>query len=187
MKIGTKSILFGVHAFWWHPITVFLAWRKLYKRNPRWPELVAIFLHDIGYWDCSDIDGPAGKHHPHVGALLTAKIVVRLKYGYWIKGNDQIEPGCEGGPTYYFTLGHSRDAAKAARIFPSPLYAADKASIFYDPKWFYLLRARLSGEITEFKHNAIGSGHCLATVTDSQWFDFYRENIRTRPGVRELL
>lgn len=187
MKIGTKSILFGVHAFWWHPITVLLAWRKLYKRWPRWPELVAILLHDVGYWGCSDIDGPSGKKHPHVGALLTAKIVVLFRWGYWRGGDGPIEEGCQGGFTYGFTLGHSRDAAKAAHIFPSPLYAADKASIFHDPKWFYLLRARLSGEIEEFKLHMIESGGAAPGLTNSQWFDIYQYTIRNRPGVKELL
>lgn len=185
MKIGTKSILFGVHAFWWHPITVLLAWRRLYKRNPRWPELIAIACHDLGYWGCSDIDGPSGKKHPHVGAQLTARIVVFLKRGYWLR--EPVHDGCEGSVTYFFTLGHSRDAAKAACILPSSLYAADKASIFYDPKWFYLLRAKLSGEITEFKANATATHKLPAEAPDGAWFDWYRAQVRNRPGVRELL
>lgn len=28
MRIGTKSILFGVHQFIWHPVTVYIAWRN---------------------------------------------------------------------------------------------------------------------------------------------------------------
>lgn len=186
MTIGTKSILFGVHQFFWHPLTVLLAWRKLYKTWPRWPELVAILLHDVGYWGCKNIDGAEGKAHPIFGALLTAKIVVLLRYRYWPKGDTLADPRCHGSVTYYFTLGHSRDAAKAAGIEVSKLYAADKASIFYEPKWFYLLRARLSGEIKEFKIHAIRSGNIPLGATDSDWFEFYRENVRHRRGVAEV-
>lgn len=187
MKRGTKSILFGVHQFLWHPLTVLRAWRRLYGSWPRWPELIAILLHDVGYFGCPNMDGAEGKAHPHAGALLTAKIVVLIQHGYWPKTNAPIEPHYHGGPTYWFTVAHSRDAAKAVGIPPSKLYAADKVSIFFDPKWFYLLRARLSGEIAEFKHNAISKGYLLATATDSDWFDWYRESIRKRPGVKELL
>ena len=50
MKIGTRSVLFGAHAFWLHPWFVAAAWWKLYG-FPWDPRLwVAFFLHDLGYF-----------------------------------------------------------------------------------------------------------------------------------------
>lgn len=34
MNVGTKSLLFGVHQFIWHPITVTLAWHRLREAGP---------------------------------------------------------------------------------------------------------------------------------------------------------
>src|SRR5688572_16148490 len=131
MKIGTKSVLFGVHQFLWHPLTVLLAWRRLYGW-PNWKQTIAIFCHDLGYWGCPNIDGPEGKSHPRRGALLASRIVGQFTTPLF---NYDIH-------TYYFTLLHSRDAAKGEGKPVSALYAADKASILFDPKWLYLLRAR---------------------------------------------
>ncbi|MCK5235828.1 MAG: hypothetical protein KAR06_02490, partial [Deltaproteobacteria bacterium] len=60
--VGTKSLLFGVHQFIWHPITVLIAWCKLYGW-PTWPELVCIIVHDWGYWGKPNMDGPEGEKH----------------------------------------------------------------------------------------------------------------------------
>lgn len=175
MKTGTKSILFGVHAFWWHPITVLFAWRKIYKTWPRWQELVAIVLHDIGYWGLPNIDGREGKMHPYRGAGWTASLVSGFPR-FPVTNNRRFNY------YFWFTAAHSRDAAAALSTDVSPLYAADKVSVLFDPTWFYLLRARLSGEIHEYKANAGMSGVC-----DSAWFDYYCKVIRTRPGIVELL
>ena len=83
MKIGTKSLLFGAHAFWWHPAFVAMAWYKLYgwhyvtyktKLSPPlvtslrdWRLWLAFVVHDWGYWGCSDMDGKQGEWHPLVG------------------------------------------------------------------------------------------------------------------------
>ena len=42
MKVGTKSLLFGVHQLLWHPLTVWLGWIKLYKKPPSFKEAVCI-------------------------------------------------------------------------------------------------------------------------------------------------
>ena len=48
MKVGTKSVLFGAHAFWLHPFFVAVAWTRLYG-FPWDPRLwVAFFVHDLG-------------------------------------------------------------------------------------------------------------------------------------------
>lgn len=52
MKTGTKSVLFGAHCFFIHPLFVALAWWKLFG-FPWDPRLwVAFFVHDLGYWGC---------------------------------------------------------------------------------------------------------------------------------------
>lgn len=176
MKIGTKSILFGVHQFLFHPLVVCLAWRKLYRKWPRWQETVAILCHDLGYWGCPNIDGEEGKRHPYKGARLAAEIgsVVSGRYSNW-------------GVIHDFTLYHSRDLAKAHGAPVSKLYAADKYCIFYEPGWFYLLRARASGELAEFKQRAVDSGHLKPDATDSEWLQFYRANVAARPEIKKLL
>jgi len=132
MKIGTKSILFGVHCFFIHPIFVLIAWIKLYgfPYDPRiW---IAIFIHDLGYWGKSNIDGQEGKTHP----LLGAKII-----------------GIFGKKWYNFIKYHSRYYSIEDKVNPSKLCYADKLSICYEWKWLYLLRANLTKEIYEFLKN----------------------------------
>lgn len=175
MTVGTKSVLWGVHAFWFHPWTVALAWRKLYGKWPRWHEWVAIFAHDIGYLGKPDIDGAAGKLHPYVGAWLAARIVGFFR-GEFIDED-----------TYWFVALHSRDVAVHCGEDPSPLYHADKYSVYFDPTKFYLLRARLSGEMTEFKSYAIEKGDLPANVSDEAWLEFYRKNVSSRPEIAALL
>lgn len=185
MKVGTKSILWGAHAFWFHPIVVLLAWRKLYKRWPRWWQLVAIFCHDLAYWGLPNIDGLEGKQHPFGGALLAARIVVLLRHGRWLRSIPEL--GEWGSITYFFSLLHSRDMAAQLGLPVSEAYAADKYSICVEPAWFYLLRTRLSGEIHEFRQHAIDSGHIAADATDRQWLDFYKDNVINRPDIKKLL
>lgn len=186
LSVGTKSILWGVHQFLWHPLTVLLAWRRLYKKWPSWPILIAILLHDIGYWGLPNIDGPEGKRHPFRGARWTAHLVVLLTRGYWLQ-YPILDARGEGSFIYYFTAAHSRYAAARFGAEVSRLFYADKACILYDPKWFYLLRAKLSGEIREFKSHAICSGRLIATATDGQWYDYYRQTVLNRKGIKELL
>lgn len=68
MTTGTKSLLFGVHQFLWHPLTVLLAWVYLYRSFPNPKELLCIFVHDWGYWGCPNMDGPEGERHPERAA-----------------------------------------------------------------------------------------------------------------------
>lgn len=192
MKIGTKSVLYGAHAFWLHPFSVLLAWRRLYKRWPRWYEAISIALHDIGYWGCADMDGPQGKQHPHLGALWSARIVALISRRVWL--SEIPGPGMFGNIIYCFTACHSRDFVRQVRLSGegivcnvSPLYHADKLAICYDPAAFYLFRTRLSGELAEFKQRAIDSGHISADATDQQWLAFYRANVLARPEIAKLL
>jgi hypothetical protein len=165
ISTGTKSLLFGVHQFILHPILVALAWRRVHGC---WPqdkaEWVAIMVHDWGYWGCADMDGPEGVKHPARGAALAWDITNRLG----------------GSPTkaYNLVIGHSRSFSPD-RL--SRLNAPDKVSILFEWKWFYLLRARMTGEIHEFVERARQSGPGVrwANLTPSTWFDWYRAKVKT--------
>src|SRR6266571_6874217 len=70
MKVGTKSLLFGVHQIFIHPLWVALAWWKLYS-FPWDPRLwVAFFVHDLGYWGLPEMDGKDGDRHVERGAQV---------------------------------------------------------------------------------------------------------------------
>ena len=72
MNVGTRSLLFGIHQFIWHPIVVWRAWKYLYGR-PTWKEIVCIIIHDWGYWGKPNLDGPEGVEHPLHGANLAMR------------------------------------------------------------------------------------------------------------------
>lgn len=182
MNVGTKSILFGVHAFWWHPFTVAMAWRKLYGKWPDRYQWVAIFCHDLGYWGCPNMDGAEGRKHPERGATIVWKLV--LKFDKW-RGNDWIGSIGNALDAYHLCLGHSREYAKLQNVEPSKLCWADKFCCFYDPTWFYLLRAHLSGEIYEFRANAIG--HIPETFSYTDWYRWYRLKILWLPEIQNIL
>lgn len=62
-------MLWGVHQFLWHRITVLVAWWSLYGA-PNCREAICIFIHDWGYWTCENMDGEEGERHPEFGAKL---------------------------------------------------------------------------------------------------------------------
>jgi hypothetical protein len=173
MKIGTKSLLFGVHAFWWHPIVVGLAWRKLYRRWPNREQLIAVCLHDWGYWGCLNIDGQEGRLHPERGARIGCWVAQKIG-AYWPTVQSLI-------------LGHSREYAKRHGVCVSVLCWPDKYSVRYEPRWFYLLRSKLSGELNEFRINAIKSGHLSPETTGKEWFDNYRKRVLANSEIVKLL
>ena len=169
MKIGTRTILFGVHQFLWHPFTVWRAWRWLYGSNPTWWQFIAMFLHDVGYCGLPDLDGAMGKTHPRGGAVLSSMIVSCIARLFKLGPSYEIS-------AYWFSLLHSRDLAYATDQEPSRLCWADKACILFDPPWFYLLRARLAGELPEFKHHA---EPMIGKVADEIWLNWYRGRVRS--------
>jgi len=106
MTVGTKSILFGVHQFLWHPITVGLAWKHLYGVWPNRYEWVAIFCHDLGYWGKSNMDGAEGRTHPKRGAELA------YDWAYFV--GVKTEVSClqalfKAADTHTLSLFHSRE------------------------------------------------------------------------------
>ncbi len=147
MLTGRKSLLFGVHQFIWHPITVFLAWRRLYGR-PNWKEFVCIVIHDWGYWFAPNMDGEEGEKHPEFAARLAYR---------WL------------GMDYHdICLFHSRHYARNLKRKPSKLCWADKLSILYEPWWWYLPRAWLSAELWEYRENA--KNYIPLSASHKEWF-----------------
>lgn len=151
MKIGTKSLLFGVHQFLWHPYTVARAWRFLHGRWPNFPEWVCIFCHDLGYWGKPNMDGPEGRTHPERGARIAGRVL--YYYARW-KGHEPEDAKFFESLYHDFTLLHSRYYARRYSREVSELFLPDKLCILFEPRWWYLLRAGLSGEIWEYVANA---------------------------------
>ena len=80
MRVGTKSVLYGAHAFYLHPWFVAWAWWKLFG-FPWDPRLwVAFFVHDLGYWGCPDMDGDQGEAHPFFGARVMSYLFDEGRY-----------------------------------------------------------------------------------------------------------
>jgi len=150
MKIGTKSILFGVHQFLWHPITVLIAWVYLYRKFPNWKECICIIIHDWGYWGVDNIDGEEGEKHPEWAANI-----VKILFGIYY---------------YKLCLYHSRHYAKNEKEEPSILCWADKFSIVFDPYFFYIIRATISGEIVELRKTTADAGFIKMSATNKEWF-----------------
>ena len=139
MNVGTKSVLFGVHAFWLHPWIVAIAWWRLYG-FPWQPWLWALFfVHDIGYLGKPNMDGEEGELHPFTGA--------RILWGLeWWWRQEQHCSHKWGNEALY----HSRFLAKKYGVTPSRLCIADKLVIVMEPWWLYLPRAIVSGEVNEY-------------------------------------
>lgn len=159
MKVGTKSLLFGVHQFLWHPLTVFIAWKKLYGW-PNFKELLCIIIHDWGYWGSPNMDGEAGEEHPKLAANLVWKWWGDYKY-------------------YHLCLYHSRHYARNVGLEPSKLCWADKLSISYDPWWLYLPRAWASGELREYREVAAKAGFIPLDASHREWFRWIRDRLST--------
>ena len=164
VRIGTKSVLFGAHCFFLHPFFVAEAWRRLYG-FPRDPRLwAAFFLHDIGYIGKANMDGREGESHPETGARIMGWLFDGLKRG-------PLGNGDRGTYWHDFCLFHSRHYAKAAGKPYSKLCVADKLAFAIDPKWLYLLRVRLTGEISEYLENArFGRGE-VSNANPGIWHD----------------
>lgn len=158
MKTGTKSILFGVHAFWLHPIFVAISWGRLFG-FPWHPAIwFSFLLHDIGYFSLDQLDSPEGEHHVEAGARLLSKL---FDYSANPRGAKHW---------YFFSLLHSRFYAKKLNLPISKLCIADKFSIAIIPRWLYLLLANLSGEIHQYRENKYGrDGRSYVTKGETQW------------------
>ena len=127
MRIGTRSLLYGAHCIPIHFLMVALAWWRIYGA-PYDPRLWCAFLvHDLGYFGCSDMDGPEGELHPALGCRIMGRLFGR-SWGV-------------------FTAAHSRFYARLLGVEPSLLCAADKLATALEPWWLYLPRVWASGEL----------------------------------------
>lgn len=157
MTTGTKSLLLGVHQIVIHAIVVLLAWRELYGW-PNWTELVCIVIHDIGYMGCDKMDDEKGERHPLRGARLAL---------HWF-----------GWDYYRLVCYHSRHLASRSLTEPSKLCWADKLSICYEPWWLYLPRAKLSGELCQYRVEAAKFGLVPAEASNREWFKAMQHKFR---------
>ena len=129
MKIGTKSLLFGLHQFLIHPLLVYIAFIKLYKRLPNLMETICIAIHDLGYWGQGGIDSQGGERHPYLGAHIARRLF--------------------GEDGWQFVIGHNDNTAKKEGLPRSALFYADKYFYVLIPLWLHYLLGRLSGEYKE--------------------------------------
>lgn len=159
MKTGTKSLLFGVHQFILHPLTVWIGWIWLYGKLPTWQELICIVIHDWGYWGKTKMDDEEGERHPE----FAAKIALYLF-----------------GPKYHdLCLFHSRHYARNAGQEPSLLCWADKISILCEPWWLYLPRAWASGELFEYREIAANTGFMPMSASHREWYKWIQDRLGT--------
>jgi len=159
MKTGTKSLLFGVHQFFWHPVTVWFAWVWLFRKFPTWKEAVCIVIHDWGYWGKENMDDEEGEKHPEFAAKIAGKL-------FGVQYHD-------------LCLLHSRHYARNAGREPSSLCWADKMSIIFEPWWLYLPRAWLSGELFEYRKIAAGAGFIPLSSSHRDWYRWIQDRLST--------
>ena len=161
MKVGTKSLLYGAHAWWHHPIILAIAWTKLYG-IPWDPRLwCCFFLHDIGYFGLDKMDDDVGECHPIVGASCIRRLF----------GNQWGD----------FCLFHSRFMARRLGKPYSRLCVADKLAFVITPTILYLPCTWLSGELAEYRadrhrytderldHSSVWSWHRTLREHIYQW------------------
>jgi hypothetical protein len=185
MTIGTKSLLFGCHQFLWHPLTVALAYRRLFRR---WPDAVGwlcILVHDWGYWGKTDIDGESGKKHPLLGAKIVNRVVYRMRR--WFCREPRIVSVLVASESAERCLLHSGSLARAINTSPSDICWADKFSLFYDPEWFYLLRTWASGELSEFVGHAVEAGGVYRYASGWEWLSWFKRHLLSRMEILSLL
>ena len=161
MKVGTKSLLFGVHQFLWHPLTVILAWHHLFSKWPSFNEFIAIIVHDWGYWGSPDMDGPEGELHPERSSDFLWYIFEWFPPGGW-ENHLAIRR---------LVKYHSRHLARKDGVVPSKLCWADKYSMAYDPWWLYLPRAWASGELTEYRQmSSVNQWNIPLSASHRTWY-----------------
>lgn len=150
MRIGTKSILFGVHSPPIHAFFMGLAWLKLYGFSREFldPRLhLCFWLHDIGYWGCETMDGEDGEKHPEFGANIIGKLF-----------GDEWWRLCRwhSGTMVALDIKQYGLLMPANEPHPSKLYSVDKLASALYPKWLYKLLSGWSGEWIEYAEHQFG-------------------------------
>jgi hypothetical protein len=169
MRVGTKSILFGAHCFFIHPLFTFIGWWKVYGFPWDVRLWIAFFLHDLGYFGKPNMDGPEGEEHP----VFAAKVMSMFD-----RKDSKWSDLC---------LYHSRFYAKKNGQPFSKLCVADKMAIILTPAWLYLPMAKATGEIKEYMKLAKSRTDAgepkyasmkLTTNTEEQWYADVQEYLR---------
>ena len=130
MRVGTKSVIFGVHSILIHPFFVAWAWWRLYGFPWDARLWLAFFLHDAGYFGKADVEGDEGQRHVILGGRIMG----------WLFGQQWRD----------FVLCHSRHWARRVGKPYSKLCVADKLAFVLTPSWLYVPMARWSGELAEY-------------------------------------
>jgi hypothetical protein len=152
MRRGTKSLLFGYHQVLLHPWFVLWGWHRVYglgRGSGLWglETLLAVVIHDWGYWGCHTMDGADGERHPE----RCARAVLRLL-------------GCLGLKRFARRLSgevlrHSRFYAEMAGLSPNRLCWADKAAVALMPGCMWALLTHFSGEGYEYMDDVKYEAH----------------------------
>lgn len=187
MKIGTKSILYGAHCFFLHPIFLFIAWCKLFGFPFDLRLWIAFFVHDLGYWGKQNMDGDEGERHVEFGAKIMGLFDQNCKNPICYKRTNGLDNivGYDGKIVHScpechkwrnLSKYHSRFYAKKDGVDYSRLCVADKLAICLEPSWLYLFRVNLTGEINEYMQQAkCGDGKYvtmeLTTESKISWFN----------------
>lgn len=165
MRLGTKSLLFGVHSFWCHPFFVAAAWWRLYGFPWDFRLWVCFLVHDWGYWGCEHMDDEKGERHPVIGAWIVHDLF-----------------GPEWG---LFCQLHSRFLAKSLGMGASKLCWADKLAFNMTPKWLYMAQGRLSGEVYDYMVDG-SRGEVTATEIEDWYHRTYYRMLRiTAKGAKQ--
>lgn len=136
MRLGTRSLLFGVHQVLIHSAFVAAGWIRLYGWTWDLRIWLAVLVHDWGYWGKPDMNEKFGRSHVNRGANIMGRLF--------------------GDDWHRFTFCHSRWASAVIFDAPSRLCYADKYAFVLTPRWLYRLLATASGEIKEYASDATG-------------------------------
>ncbi len=206
MKIGTKSVLFGAHLWWLHPLFVAVAWTKLYGFPLDWRLWLCFYVHDLGYWGKVNMDGDEGETHVELGARIVHQLCDKPKIMVDYLQAEDLEAAVRQGwslrlvngdkwkvtktfrdKTWHdFCLYHSRFYSKRDGVHYSKLCVADKLAICLEPYWLYLPRVILTGEIHEYmglakkrgQNDQKYTGMNLSTQSRREWFQSMVKYIR---------
>jgi hypothetical protein len=148
MTKGTKSLIAGAHCLLLHPVTVAVAWGRLFgfPWDPRiW---ASCYLHDIGYIGRDELEGPGGEEHVVLGARIAG----------WLFGPKWARE-C------YL---HSRYWSRRMGLPVSRLCLADKLAFAMMPAWLYIPMARWTGELAEYMERSRDRQAGDASFTDEE-------------------
>lgn len=142
-----------------HPLSVAIAWWKLYG-FPRDPRLWCAFaIHDLGYVGKKSMEGPEGETHVELGARIMGTVF-----------------GPEWGD---FCRRHSRYYARSRDLPISRLCVADKLAFALTPAWLYLPMARASGELWEYVERSKDRQAGREYFTQEEWSLMNRGDARS--------